>query len=191
MVERTGIGGGGGSFSAAAPGSVAGHLDRTAGSFVGHRASLDVGSVGRGTFALLRQLAEERGASADPVVRQDLARLFSHLEIVRMTGLRAKGGGARTGGEGNLAKLRMTELVRQARHLVGELLGPAAGLWGGDAPTGGLLQELIVFSPAPSIYGGTDEVQRNIIGERVLGLPKEPGNERDIPFRELLVGTQR
>ena len=46
---------------------------------------------------------------------------------------------------------------------------------GTDTPGGGLVQELTLFSPGPSIYGGTDQVQRNIIGERVLGLPKEPG----------------
>ena len=58
---------------------------------------------------------------------------------------------------------------------------------GTDTPGGGLVQEMTLFSPGPSIYGGTDQVQRNIIGERVLGLPKEPGPEKDTPFRDLLV----
>jgi alkylation response protein AidB-like acyl-CoA dehydrogenase len=44
-----------------------------------------------------------------------------------------------------------------------------------------------LYSPGPSIYGGTDQVQRNIIGERVLGLPKEPGPAKETPFKELLV----
>ena len=58
-------------------------------------------------------------------------------------------------------------------------------LWGPDAPTGGAVQEMTVYSPAPSIYGGTDQVQRNIVGERGLGLPKEPGDFRAMPFKDL------
>jgi len=59
-------------------------------------------------------------------------------------------------------------------------------LTGREAASRGEIQDLTVFSPAPSIYGGTDQVQRNIIGERVLGLPKEPGPDRNTPFRDLL-----
>jgi hypothetical protein len=64
-------------------------------------------------------------------------------------------------------------------------------LTGSDAPLNGMLAEMALFAPAVSIYGGSDEVQHNIIGERVLGLPKEPSTDRDVPFRDLKVGTQR
>jgi hypothetical protein len=47
------------------------------------------------------------------------------------------------------------------------------------------VQEVTLFSPGPSIYGGTDQVQRNIIGEGVLGFPKEPGFAKDTPFKDL------
>jgi alkylation response protein AidB-like acyl-CoA dehydrogenase len=100
-----------------------------------------------------------------------------------------KSGGAATGAEGNLAKLRNSEIVRLARDLGCRILGAGAMLAGPSAPSRGGLQELTVFSPAPSIYGGTDQVQRNIIGERVLGLPKEPGPDKDTPFRRLVQNT--
>ena len=185
MVERSGIGGGAGGVSAATPGPLAGHLGRPAGDFLGVRPALAVGGVGYRTWELLIDLAGQAGKRDDPMVRQELAALHTAIEMGRWAGQRAKAGGAHTGGEGNLAKIAITNTIHQARHLGNAVLGAGATLDGDGAPSGGVIQELTTFSPAPSIYGGTDEVQRNIIGERVLGLPKEPGTDRDTPFREL------
>jgi alkylation response protein AidB-like acyl-CoA dehydrogenase len=77
-------------------------------------------------------------------------------------------------------------MVALARDLGCSILGMAATITGDGSETAGDIQELTLFSPAPSIYGGTDQVQRNIVGERVLGLPKEPGPSSEVPFRDLL-----
>ena len=66
------------------------------------------------------------------------------------------------------------------------ILGVQGLLEGEASATRGTVQEMFLMSPAPSIYGGTDQIQRNIIGERVLGLPKEPFGDREVPFEDLL-----
>ncbi len=185
-VERSSIGGGHGmAFAAAHPGSVAGHLDKPAGDFVGKRLALAAGGVGPGTLGILTDEARKRGRIDDPRIREGLATLHIDLELIRLSAMRGRVKANRTGGEGNLAKLRMITALKRVRELSGQILGADMTLWGEDAATNGQLQEMTVFSPAPSIYGGTDEVQRNIVGERVLGLAKEPGPDKGTPFKEL------
>ena len=186
MVERAGIGGANAAApSAAIAGTVAGHLSRPAGSFGGQPGAMGGGGVGHARVRQLTELARERGRLGDPVIRQSLARLHSLVAITGWHMARMKSGAASTGGEGNLAKIRNSQMTCLARDLGCEILGPHATIVGPDAASRGEIQELTVFSPAPSIYGGTDQVQRNIIGERVLGLPKEPGPDRNTPFRDL------
>jgi alkylation response protein AidB-like acyl-CoA dehydrogenase len=186
MFERAGIGsGGGGGFGVATPGTIAKHLDRPTGDFVKERPSTVFGSVGPGTVRHFTDLARERGVLDNAVVRHQLMELYVLTEVSRLNVLRVKAGKNLTGVEGNLGKMQMTHTLRKARDLGAAILGPGATLWGEDAPTGGTLQEMIVYSPAPAIYGGTDQVQRNIVGERGLGLPKEPGDFKALAFRDL------
>jgi alkylation response protein AidB-like acyl-CoA dehydrogenase len=203
--ERAGLGAGGGGESggAASPGTVAGDLDKRAGDFVGtnarRRGSGEGGapsSLLGGAAQLLTELAKGNGKIKDPVVRQGLAKLYSLNEIGRFMTLRLKGG-ADIPGAGNIAKLSMSEILRHQRDLGLGILGPLGTLHAYtsadrktlDAATGnpfaGMVTELALFSPGPSIYGGTDQVQRNIIGERVLGLPKEPNNDRVTAYKDL------
>jgi alkylation response protein AidB-like acyl-CoA dehydrogenase len=81
--------------------------------------------------------------------------------------------------------------MHAARDVAMSILGAHGMLAGDEAPLDGAVQLLALSAHAISIAGGTNEVQRNIIGERVLGLPKEPQVDRDVPFRDLKVGTQR
>ena len=151
-------------------------------------------AFGGGGAQLVKMLPQLFGKSDDLVIRQDLMRVYSLLEIARFTSLRsqaAAAAGKAPGPEVSTGKLMASNIVRSIRDVGLAIEGPAGMLAGNDAPLGGMLQMLALFSPAVSIAGGTDQVQRNIIGERVLGLPHEPRPDKDVAFRELKVGTQR
>jgi alkylation response protein AidB-like acyl-CoA dehydrogenase len=208
--ERAGLGAGGGSAgggSGAMPGSVAGHLERRAGDFVagpGRRAAgsdaAGPGSLARSGTALLVEAARRRGLLEDPVIRQGLVRLHILNELGRFNTARVKAAreaGRDVPGMPNIAKLTMSEVVRLVRDLGLQILGPYGTLHGYSeddrrqlAEATGMAEltaitEAALFAQAPPIYGGTDQIQRNILGERVLGLPKEPGPDRDTPFSQL------
>ena len=156
--------------------------------------------VMRGGASLLIRMAQRNGANKDAGVRQDLVRLYTLGELGRFNGLRVKAVKEKGGdipGMPNVAKLSMSQIVRLTRDLGLRIAGPAGMLHAYEADEkAGLakivdnpflegISEMALFAQAPPIYGGTDQVQRNIIGERVLGLPKEPNNDRVTPFSEL------
>lgn len=194
--ERAGLGAGGsGGVGSALPGSIAGMLDKRAGDFAGSGRSGGTGAAiaGRGS-SMMVELAKGMGVVEDPVLRQDLMRLYTLNEIARYTNLRmkaAKASGKGPGPAGNTAKLSMSLITRLSRDLGMRIVGASGMLSGKDAPFNGMITELALFAPAVSIYGGSDEIQKNIIGERVLGLPSEPRPDKGVPFKELLVGTQK
>jgi alkylation response protein AidB-like acyl-CoA dehydrogenase len=193
--ERAGLGtGGGGAGGSAFPGKKAGMLGVRVGDLAERtaRSGVQPANFG-GAFDLVRTIADKLGRTDDPIVRQRLIELYTLNELGRMTTMRIKASvaaGRGPGPEANTAKLMMSRMCRLVRDLGPAILGPEAMIMGDATTGGGVLQELVLFAPAPSIYGGSDEIQKNIIGERVLGLPKEPGPDKNTPFRELKVGTQ-
>lgn len=189
MVERASLGsggGGGGALGAATPGPIAGHLGRRVGDFVSVRTAAGGGAASGGTqVKQFAALARQLGSIDDPTVRQGLAELHTLYEVGRWNLIRARSGQNSTKVEGNLAKLLGTHTLRRAREIANHIIGAQGMLWGPDTLSKGAIQEMTVFSPAPSIYGGTDQVQRNIVSERGLGLPKEPGDFRNTPYKDL------
>ena len=142
---------------------------------------------------LIMNLARSLGKETDPVTRQRLAYVRMLQEANRIAGMRqadAVRTGRRPGAEGSVRKLARSALAHTVRDVGMEVLGTRGMLRGPETPGEDRIQHLALSSPGASIAGGTDEIQRNIIGERVLGLPKEPSVDRDVPFRELKVGTQ-
>jgi alkylation response protein AidB-like acyl-CoA dehydrogenase len=126
-------------------------------------------------------------------VRQQIARLYTLSQLNRWNGLRAKEVAKvdqRVGAAASLGKLMASHIARQWRETAMTIVGGDGMLAGTGGPLSGGVARQLLFAPAPSIYGGSDQVQRNIIGERVLGLPKDPDISRDVPFRYLKVGTQ-
>jgi alkylation response protein AidB-like acyl-CoA dehydrogenase len=188
-AERASLGSGGaGAAGSAFAGPIAGHLEKRVGDFVGQVRTGGTGGGGEGMPRRLIDLARAAGKNGDPVVRQGLARLYILNRIGKFSSLRMRGGSASAGAP-NIAKLMMSDLLRLNRDLGNQIIGADGMIMGPKTMGGGLVQEMTLFSPGPSIYGGTDQVQRNIIGERVLGLPKEPGPDKSTPFRDLKVGT--
>ena len=205
--ERSGLGaGGGGAISAALPGTVAGHLDKRAGDFVDRPTGSSVSTTanaaaGRaGGLRMFLHHARKNGAINDPTIRQGLAKLYTLGEIGRINNERVKAARAKgedIAGMANIGKLSMSNIVRLQRDLGMRIIGPYGTLHAytedqrraldavlGD-PWFAAITGTALYAQAPPIYGGTDQIQRNIIGERVLGLAKEPGIDSKVPFSSL------
>ncbi len=188
MVERASLGsggGGGGGLGSALPGPVAGQLGRRVGDFVAVRGGAANSVAGAGSVKQFSALARQLGVIDDPTIRQGLAELYTLGEVGKWNLMRARSGQQSTKVEGNLAKLLGTHTLRRAREIANHIIGAQGMLWGPDTLSNGSIQEMTVFSPGPAIYGGTDQIQKNIVSERGLGLPKEPGDFRTTPFKDL------
>jgi acyl-CoA dehydrogenase len=159
------------------------------------RAAIGAGGAGGGGAGLLTRTIEmvrAFGLSQDPLVRQRLAALIIQSRVNSYTNQRALDrirGGQTPGPELSIAKLAGTQLSTELADFVGSVLGPKliadSGEWGTYS-----WSQLVLGTPGGRIAGGSDEVMRNIVGERVLGLPKDVGIDTTSPFKDLTVGTQ-
>ena len=201
MNERVGLGAGTAlNFGISAPAGrrVQQQLEQSVGEYVASAGSTVVAAASAGAMVgrsidTLVELTRTRDRGDDPHVRQHLARLYTLTKLNGWNGMRATAAakaGKGPGPEASIGKLMVSNIVRQWRETGMAITGGDGMLAGADAPLGGGVARQLLFAPAPSIYGGSDQVQRNIIAERVLGLPREPDVSREVPFRELKVGTQ-
>src|SRR5580693_1941652 len=140
----------------------------------------------------LRDIAAGLGRTSDQAVRRELAELYARGKAMQLFALLLRQeamAGRMPGARGSVAKLAGSELGRFAGNVAAAVLGDQ--LAGFDSEELQAVTTSIVATPGSAIAGGTSEIQRNIIGERVLGLAKDPGVDRATPFNQLRVGTQR
>ena len=127
----------------------------------------------------LVRLAAERGLADEPRIAQDLAQAFTEVRLFQLQNWRAlskHAHGRRPGAETATAKLYWSEMSQRLHATAMRVLGDEAPLWrgAGGNPAGGRWQRSWLYYRAASIIAGTSEIQRNVIGERTLGLPREP-----------------
>jgi acyl-CoA dehydrogenase len=154
------------------------------------RASLGAGGgTGGQMLTRVRQLVEHLGLSDDPLVRDELMRVQVAFQVAKYTNQRALDkikSGQLPGPEMSTAKLALTNNMWALAQFVARVLGPRitadTGEWGTYSWNG-----ILLGIPGMRVAGGTDEIMKNIVAERVLGLPKEPGVDSKTPFKDLLV----
>jgi alkylation response protein AidB-like acyl-CoA dehydrogenase len=149
---------------------------------------LDSWARRQGRVDLLIEQVRRAGAQSDPVIRQELVRILAMHQVSAWTEARAiaaQDSGRVPGPEGSIGKLAASHVARAASSLHARLLGAYAILAGEDAPMSGLVTDIVLSVPAVSIAGGTDEIQKNILAERFLGMPRDGFHDRNAPFRDI------
>ncbi len=144
------------------------------------------GGGGRGTVHDLIDLARRRGVNTDPLIRQRLAGLYTKSRISKFSSMRtltAALKGQVPGPEGSIGKLFGGQMMTEMGELAIDMVGVGAVARADDDYR---VHQTLLGAPAAHIAGGSDEVMKNIIGERVLGLPGEPRVDKGLPWRDVL-----
>jgi alkylation response protein AidB-like acyl-CoA dehydrogenase len=130
----------------------------------------------RGELERMCALAVRNGASRDPLIRQRLAQARIGLAIMRVSALRmlTDAGSGRLGRAAYTYKIFWATWHRALGELAMDIQGPTGEIAATDEPRYNELTNLYLYTRADTIYGGTNQIQRNLIAERALGLPKEP-----------------
>jgi alkylation response protein AidB-like acyl-CoA dehydrogenase len=142
---------------------------------------------------LLIDRARAAGRTQESVVRDEIMKVWTFEKAAALTAERARLQrelGRPPGPEGSIGKLALSEVARRCNKVHSMIAGAWGMLAGGEGDRDGdaaqaLVAEVLISTPAQSIAGGTDEVQKNILGERILGLPKEPSVDRGVAFRDV------
>jgi alkylation response protein AidB-like acyl-CoA dehydrogenase len=133
--------------------------------------------------------ARRRGLASDPVLRQRMANCYIEATVARHASDRVMAGmenGSLKGQWGSLLKLHLgINAPRSAKDAL-DVWGPDGVIWDGVDKLGGNVGEAFLSSRVIAIAGGSNEMQRNIVTERLMGLPREPSFDRDLPFNEVL-----
>jgi alkylation response protein AidB-like acyl-CoA dehydrogenase len=158
-------------------------------SLMGDRARGPRSGAGGGAGDMIG-LAREAGCLDDLLIRQDIAKVTALRTLNSLNNARAKADLAQGNSSAimSLGKLAMSRILHEEARLRTSILGAASMLEGTNFPRAEDANFLTLNAYFTSIGGGTDQIQRNIIGERVLGLPKEPEVDRDVPFRQVRSG---
>jgi alkylation response protein AidB-like acyl-CoA dehydrogenase len=160
------------------------------------RVAIGTGSTSGITHPTADRLIEEakrNGKITDPVTRQELMKLYSEETTKSLVSMRTRAevkAGKVPGPGGSLGKLHGAKIARATRVLINRVVGQSTSAWEAGE-RGEAWGRNLLSSFQSSIAGGTDEIQKNIIGDRVLALPREPSVDKDLAFRDLKVGTQK
>jgi alkylation response protein AidB-like acyl-CoA dehydrogenase len=137
----------------------------------------------------LVELATARGTAGDPAVRQLIARAHVNDVVQQQLGRRVLGAmvaGTADPSAASLLKLSLGMIQPLRAALAMEIAGPGGVAWAGDGTPGHAASIGFLNGRIMSIAGGSNEIQRNIVSERLLGLPREPSSDADKPFRDVL-----